>query len=56
MKKEGLKQSGCSVVSPIPRLQAYYERRGYKTTGETEPWESDNLKCKAWFIYMRKEL
>jgi len=56
MLDEGLKQSGCQVVSPIPRLQTYYEQRGYYITGETEPWESDNLKQKAWFIMMRKDL
>jgi ribosomal protein S18 acetylase RimI-like enzyme len=56
MKMEGLKQSGCQVVSPIPRLQGYYERRGYYTTGETEQWISDNLKEEAWFMMMRKNL
>lgn len=55
MRKSGMKGSTCQVVSPLPRLLEYYGKKGYKTTGETIPWESDNLKEKAWFIPMRKE-
>lgn len=56
MRNEGLNESSCQVVSPIPRLQGYYERRGYRLTGESEPWISDNLKVEACFYTMKKEL
>ena len=56
MKSEGLQASTCDVVTPIPRLQGYYERRGYQLTGEKTAWSSENLKQEAWFLRMKKNL
>ena len=58
----GLDQARMTVIAQRPELIAWYERRGYRTTGETAPFPYGNPRFGApkrddlYFVLLEKKL